>query len=90
MWKSTRQAVFRSWNSPQANTYRRINAIRGLLGTAVNVQTMVFGNMGSGSATGVLFTRNVSTGENQVFGEFLQNAQGEDVVAGIRTPLPLD
>lgn len=80
-------AVFGSWNNDRAIKYRAINEIRGLLGTAVNVQTMVFGNMGDDSATGVAFTRDPSTGENQYFyGEYLINAQGEDVVAGIRTP----
>ncbi|MBE6368986.1 MAG: pyruvate, phosphate dikinase [Lentisphaerae bacterium] len=81
------QAVFESWDNPRAIRYREINDIRGLIGTAVNVQTMVFGNSGSNSATGVAFTRDPSTGENDYFyGEFLINAQGEDVVAGIRTP----
>jgi pyruvate,orthophosphate dikinase len=81
------EAVFRSWNNPRAVKYRELNDIRGLLGTAVNVQTMVFGNMGANSATGVAFTRDPSTGENKYFyGEYLVNAQGEDVVAGIRTP----
>jgi len=80
-------AVFRSWNTPRAEKYRQLNDIRGLLGTAVNVQTMVFGNSGDDSATGVAFTRDPSTGENKYFyGEYLVNAQGEDVVAGIRTP----
>jgi pyruvate,orthophosphate dikinase len=80
-------AVFGSWNNPRAVKYREINEIRGLLGTAVNVQTMVFGNSGENSATGVAFTRDPSTGENKYFyGEFLINAQGEDVVAGTRTP----
>ncbi|MFO7958733.1 MAG: pyruvate, phosphate dikinase [Candidatus Brocadiia bacterium] len=79
-------AVFGSWNNPQAIRYREINEIRGLLGTAVNVQTMVFGNMGLTSFTGVGFTRNPATGENKLYGEYLINAQGEDVVAGIRTP----
>jgi pyruvate,orthophosphate dikinase len=79
-------AVFGSWNNPQAVRYREINEIRGLLGTAVNVQTMVFGNMGHTSFTGVGFTRNPATGENKLYGEYLVNAQGEDVVAGIRTP----
>ena len=79
-------AVFNSWNSERAIKYRQINKISGLVGTAVNVQAMVFGNMGEGSGTGVLFTRNPSTGENILYGEFLVNAQGEDVVAGIRTP----
>ena len=79
-------AVFGSWSNPQAVRYREINEITGLLGTAVNVQTMVFGNMGHTSLTGVGFTRNPATGENKLYGEFLINAQGEDVVAGIRTP----
>lgn len=83
-------AVFDSWNNPRAIKYRELNSIRGLLGTAVNVQSMVFGNMGNDSGTGVCFTRNPSTGMNQFYGEFLVNAQGEDVVAGIRTPEPLD
>ncbi|MBN2422724.1 pyruvate, phosphate dikinase [Candidatus Woesearchaeota archaeon] len=82
-------AVFGSWNNPRAISYRRINEIKGLLGTAVNVQTMVFGNMGDSSGTGVFFTRDPSTGENKFYGEFLINAQGEDVVAGIRTPQPI-
>jgi pyruvate,orthophosphate dikinase len=83
-------AVFGSWNNPRAIKYRQINDIRGLLGTAVNVQTMVFGNMGDDSATGVAFTRDPSTGEHKYFyGEYLINAQGEDVVAGIRTPQQL-
>ncbi|MFC1741017.1 pyruvate, phosphate dikinase [Nanoarchaeota archaeon] len=79
-------AVFGSWNNPRATLYRKLNDINGLKGTAVNVQTMVFGNMGDTSATGVCFTRNPATGENRFYGEFLVNAQGEDVVAGIRTP----
>ncbi|MHC4769604.1 MAG: pyruvate, phosphate dikinase, partial [Planctomycetota bacterium] len=83
------EAVFRSWNTPRAVSYRQINRIKGLLGTAVNVQTMVFGNLGDDSGTGVAFTRNPSTGKNQLYGEFLVNAQGEDVVAGIRTPRPV-
>ncbi|XP_077240614.1 pyruvate orthophosphate dikinase isoform X2 [Tasmannia lanceolata] len=83
-------AVFDSWDSPRAIKYRSINQISGLKGTAVNVQCMVFGNMGNTSGTGVLFTRNPSTGENKLYGEFLINAQGEDVVAGIRTPEDLD
>ncbi len=83
-------AVFNSWNNPRANKYRELNDIRGLLGTAVNVQAMVFGNMGETSGTGVCFSRDPSTGENKFYGEFLVNAQGEDVVAGIRTPEPLD
>lgn len=82
-------AVFGSWNNPRAITYRKIHNIKRLLGTAVNVQTMVFGNMGETSGTGVAFTRNPSTGENKIYGEFLMNAQGEDVVAGIRTPKPI-
>ncbi len=82
------EAVFKSWMGDRAIKYRQLNDIRGLAGTAVNVQAMVFGNMGDDSATGVAFTRNPSTGENQFYGEFLVNAQGEDVVAGIRTPLP--
>ena len=83
------EAVFRSWNAPKAISYRRINEIAGLTGTAVNVQTMVFGNMGDDSGTGVAFTRDPSTGKNEFYGEFLINAQGEDVVAGIRTPEPV-
>ncbi|KAL0905246.1 hypothetical protein M5K25_027437 [Dendrobium thyrsiflorum] len=83
-------AVFDSWDSPRAVKYRSINNIKGLKGTAVNIQCMVFGNMGDTSGTGVLFTRNPSTGENKLYGEFLINAQGEDVVAGIRTPEDLD
>ncbi|KAK4425792.1 Pyruvate, phosphate dikinase, chloroplastic [Sesamum alatum] len=84
------RAVFDSWNSPRAIKYRNINQITGLKGTAVNIQCMVFGNMGNTSGTGVLFTRNPSTGEKALYGEFLINAQGEDVVAGIRTPDDLD
>ncbi|KAF2287773.1 hypothetical protein GH714_002659 [Hevea brasiliensis] len=80
------EAVFDSWDSPRAIKYRSINQITGLKGTAVNIQCMVFGNMGNTSGTGVLFTRNPSTGEKKLYGEFLINAQGEDVVAGIRTP----
>jgi hypothetical protein len=83
------EAVFRSWMAPRAIRYREVENIRGLLGTAVNVQSMVYGNMGLDSGTGVAFTRNPSTGENKFYGEFLVNAQGEDVVAGIRTPLPV-
>ena len=82
-------AVFRSWDNPRAIKYRELNDITGLLGTAVNVQTMVFGNMGDGCGTGVAFTRNPATGENVFYGEYLMNAQGEDVVAGIRTPQPI-
>ncbi|KAI9193826.1 hypothetical protein LWI28_000497 [Acer negundo] len=84
------KAVFDSWESPRAIKYRSINQITGLKGTAVNIQCMVFGNMGNTSGTGVLFTRNPSTGEKELYGEFLVNAQGEDVVAGIRTPEELD
>jgi pyruvate,orthophosphate dikinase len=83
------EAVFRSWNNPRAIKYRELNDIAGLLGTAVNVQAMVFGNMGEGCGTGVAFTRNPATGENAFYGEYLMNAQGEDVVAGIRTPQPI-
>jgi pyruvate,orthophosphate dikinase len=83
------EAVFKSWNANRAIRYRQINEIGKLDGTAVNVQTMVFGNMGEDSGTGVAFTRDPSTGENKFYGEFLVNAQGEDVVAGIRTPQPL-
>jgi pyruvate,orthophosphate dikinase len=83
------KAVFRSWDNPRAIVYRRMNDIPGDWGTAVNVQAMVFGNMGNDSGTGVAFTRNPSTGEKKLYGEFLMNAQGEDVVAGIRTPRPI-
>ncbi len=83
------EAVFKSWNGERAITYRRHEGISDSLGTAVNVQAMVFGNMGDDSATGVAFTRNPSTGERRLYGEFLVNAQGEDVVAGIRTPRPI-
>ncbi len=82
-------AVFGSWDNPRAIVYRRLNDIPGDWGTAVNVQSMVFGNMGETSGTGVAFTRNPATGENEIFGEYLINAQGEDVVAGIRTPQPI-
>jgi pyruvate,orthophosphate dikinase len=82
-------AVFKSWNNPRAKTYRRLNTISDSLGTAVNIQEMVFGNFGDISGTGVAFTRNPATGEKQLFGEFLINAQGEDVVAGVRTPKPI-
>ncbi len=82
-------AVFGSWNNSRAIKYREINDIKGLIGTAVNVQTMVFGNMGATSGTGVCFTRDPSTGKNVFYGEYLMNAQGEDVVAGIRTPSPI-
>jgi pyruvate,orthophosphate dikinase len=82
-------AVFKSWNNPRAKTYRRLNHIPDDLGTAVNVQLMVFGNTGENSATGVGFTRNPATGEKELFGEYIVNAQGEDVVAGVRTPTPL-
>ena len=84
------KAVFRSWNNARAITYRRLNDIPGDWGTAVNVQQMVFGNMGDDCGTGVAFTRNPATGENKIFGEYLMNAQGEDVVAGIRTPQHID
>ena len=84
------RAVFESWNNPRAITYRNFNKIPHDLGTAVNIQTMVFGNMGSTSGTGVAFTRNPATGERKVYGEYLMNAQGEDVVAGIRTPKPIE
>ena len=87
--KEAIKAVFRSWNNPRAITYRRLNDIPGSWGTAVNVQEMVFGNMGDDCGTGVAFTRNPATGENKLFGEYLMNAQGEDVVAGIRTPQPI-
>ncbi len=83
------KAVFRSWDNPRAIVYRRMNDIPGDWGTAVNVQMMVFGNMGDTSGTGVAFTRNPATGEKLIFGEYLINAQGEDVVAGIRTPSPI-
>ncbi len=83
------KAVFRSWDNPRAIVYRRMNDIPGDWGTAVNVQTMVFGNKGDTSGTGVAFTRNPSTGEKGIFGEYLLNAQGEDVVAGVRTPQPI-
>ena len=83
------KAVFRSWDNPRANVYRRLNGIPYSWGTAVNVQTMVFGNMGDDSGTGVAFSRNPANGENVLYGEYLFNAQGEDVVAGIRTPFPI-
>ena len=83
------KAVFRSWNNPRAIVYRRMNDFPGDWGTAVNVQTMVFGNKGDTSGTGVAFTRNPSTGEKGIYGEYLINAQGEDVVAGVRTPQPI-
>ncbi len=83
------KAVFRSWDNPRANVYRHINEIPYSWGTAVNVQCMVFGNSGSNSGTGVAFTRNPATGEKALFGEYLMNAQGEDVVAGVRTPSPI-
>ncbi|MFS4457821.1 pyruvate, phosphate dikinase [Bdellovibrio sp. HCB2-146] len=88
LWGSI-SAVFRSWNTPRAITYRELHSIPASWGTAVNIQSMVFGNMGDDSATGVAFTRNPSTGEKAFYGEFLINAQGEDVVAGIRTPQPI-
>ncbi len=83
------EAVFQSWNTPRAQAYRKINNIRGLIGTAANIQSMVFGNMGNDSGTGVGFTRDPTKGKNEFYGEFLINAQGEDVVAGIRTPQPV-
>ena len=83
------EAVFKSWNNNRAKVYRRLNGISDKLGTAVNVQAMVFGNMGDNCGTGVCFSRNPATGENKLFGEYLINAQGEDVVAGIRTPKPV-
>ena len=86
---AARDAVFRSWQNERAKTYRRINHIDDWLGTAVNVQAMVFGNLGENSGTGVGFTRNPATGEHVFFGEYLMNAQGEDVVSGVRTPLPI-
>src|SRR5438309_8856366 len=85
----SRDAVFNSWNTPKAQYYRRMEKISDSIGTAANVQAMVFGNMGDNSGTGVGFTRNPSTGEKIFYGEFLVNAQGEDVVAGIRTPQPI-
>ena len=91
-WEQLRraiEAVFKSWNIPRAVTYRKINKIDDNLGTAVNVISMIFGNLGDDCGTGVCFTRNPSTGENKLYGEFLINAQGEDVVAGIRTPMPI-
>ncbi len=87
--RMARDAVFRSWNTPRAISYRRMNDIPSDLGTAVNIQAMVFGNMGNNSGTGVGFTRNPSTGDKEFYGEYLINAQGEDVVAGIRTPQPI-
>lgn len=84
------KAVFRSWNNPRAIYYRRLNDIPSSWGTAVNIQMMVFGNMGDDCGTGVAFTRNPATGENKLYGEFLMNAQGEDVVAGTRTPKPIE
>ncbi len=89
LWGGT-GAVFKSWNGKRANSYRRIEGIPDEWGTATNVQSMVFGNMGDTSATGVAFSRNPATGENKFYGEWLVNAQGEDVVAGIRTPNPLN
>jgi pyruvate, orthophosphate dikinase len=86
---AARDAVFRSWQNDRAKTYRRINRIDDWLGTAVNVQAMVFGNLGENSGTGVGFTRNPATGEHAFFGEYLMNAQGEDVVSGVRTPQPI-
>ena len=89
LW-NTIKAVLHSWNGGRAKSYRNIEGISDKIGTAVNIQSMVFGNMGNGSATGVAFTRNPSTGDNVFYGEWLENAQGEDVVAGIRTPNPLN
>ncbi|MCZ6857031.1 MAG: pyruvate, phosphate dikinase, partial [Gemmatimonadetes bacterium] len=89
LWRSV-EAVFQSWNARRARDYRRLHRIPHDLGTAVNVVAMVFGNMGEDSATGVVFTRDPSTGEPRLFGEYLVNAQGEDVVAGVRTPEPID
>ena len=89
LWRSI-EAVLRSWNNERANEYRRIYRIPDEWGTAVNVQAMVFGNLGEASATGVAFTRNPATGERKYYGEYLNNAQGEDIVAGIRNPKPLD
>ena len=83
------EAVFKSWDNPRALVYRRLNDIPGTWGTAVNVQQMVFGNKGDTSGTGVAFSRNPATGEKKIYGEYLMNAQGEDVVAGIRTPQPI-
>ena len=83
------KAVFRSWDNPRANVYRRDNDIPYSWGTAVNVQSMAFGNMGDDCGTGVAFTRDAATGEKKLMGEFLTNAQGEDVVAGVRTPMPI-
>jgi pyruvate,orthophosphate dikinase len=88
--RMARDAVFKSWNNPRAQTYRRLYNIPDTLGTAVNIQAMVFGNIGSSSGTGVGFTRNPATGENKFYGEYLYKAQGEDVVAGVRTPLPIE
>ncbi len=87
--RMSRDAVFRSWNNPRAISYRRMHEIPSDLGTAVNIQTMVFGNLGNDSGTGVGFTRNPATGEKEFYGEYLLNAQGEDVVAGVRTPQPI-
>ncbi len=87
--RMSRDAVFRSWNNPRAISYRRMHNIDSSLGTAVNIQAMVYGNMGNTSATGVGFTRNPATGDKEFYGEYLVNAQGEDVVAGIRTPQPI-
>ncbi len=86
---AARDAVFKSWQNDRAKTYRRINHIEDWIGTAVNIQAMVFGNLGEGSGTGVGFTRNPATGEHIFFGEYLMNAQGEDVVSGVRTPMPI-
>ena len=88
LWAAIK-AVFLSWENPRARVYRQMNGDTKAYGTAVNIQAMVFGNMGEDSATGVVFTRNPSTGEKGLFGEFLPNAQGEDIVAGTRTPLAI-
>jgi len=83
------EAVFRSWNNPRAIFYRNHNGIDNDMGTAVTIMAMVFGDLGPTSGTGVLFTRNPATGERKIYGEYLANAQGEDVVAGVRTPQPI-
>jgi len=84
------EAVFKSWNTPRAVKYREVSHITGLKGTAVNIQSMVYGNYNENSGTGVCFTRNPSNGNKELFGEYLMNAQGEDVVSGIRTPLNIN
>src|SRR5260370_33052394 len=85
----SRDAVYRSWQNDRAKHYRRINNIDDMLGTAVNVQAMVYGNLGETSGTGVGFTRNPAIGTKELYGEFLLNAQGDDVVSGVRTPVPI-